>query len=136
MSLRESLLRIKELESSLKNEVNYYQSVAHRNDLLQQENMVLKERNRNEISTLRKLLDEAIGRWESNFFAKCSEVPQTLFVEKMDNKTIQKLRELYLKVSELETQLNQEKNEHLLSLAQVRAEGRRMQEKPRGSLMA
>lgn len=28
-------------------------------------------------------------------------------------------------VSELETQLNQEKNEHLLSLAQVRAEGRR-----------
>ena len=29
-SLREALLRIKELESSLKNEVNYYQSVAHR----------------------------------------------------------------------------------------------------------
>ncbi|CAH3179047.1 unnamed protein product [Porites lobata] len=43
----------------------------------------------------------------------------------MDNKTIQKLRELYFKVSELETQLNQEKNDHLLSLAQVRVEGQR-----------
>lgn len=31
----------------------------------------------------------------------------------------------HFKVSELETQLNQEKNEHLLSLAQVRAEGQR-----------
>ena len=29
--------------------------------------MVLKERNRNEISTLRKLLDEAIGRWYACF---------------------------------------------------------------------
>ncbi|XP_068678260.1 uncharacterized protein [Montipora foliosa] len=126
MSLRECQLKIKELESSLRNEVNYHQSIAHRNDQLQQENIVLKERNKNEISTLKKLLDEAIGRWESNILTKCSEPPRTQpCIEKMDNKTIQKLRELYLKVSELETQLNQEKNEHLLSLAQVRAEGRR-----------
>ncbi|CAH3179049.1 unnamed protein product [Porites lobata] len=125
MNLREAQLKIKEVESSLKNEIAVHQSVSLRNDQLQQEVTVLRERNKNELSILKKSLDVAIGRWESGLHSKCSDQAQTQCVEKMDNKTIQKLRELYFKVSELETQLNQEKNDHLLSLAQVRVEGQR-----------
>ena len=36
---------------------------------------------------------------ESSLHVKCSENPRTQCIEKMDNKTIQKLRELYFKVS-------------------------------------
>ena len=36
---------------------------------------------------------------ESGLHSKCSDQAQTQCVEKMDNKTIQKLRELYFKVS-------------------------------------
>lgn len=126
ISLREAQMRIKELENSLKNEVNFHQCIVQRNDLLQHENIVLKERNKCEISTLRKSVDEAIRKWESSLQGKSGEHVGTQCTEKMDNRTIQKLRQLFLKVSELETQLNQEKNEHLLSLVQVRAEGQRI----------
>ena len=43
-------------------------SFADRNDQLQKEIMVLRERNKNEITTLKKSLDDAIGRWYGNCF--------------------------------------------------------------------
>ncbi|XP_020620712.1 intracellular protein transport protein USO1-like [Orbicella faveolata] len=125
MSLRDAQFKIKDLENSLKNEITLHQSIARRNDQLQKEITVLRERNKNEITTLKKSLNDAIGRWETNLHDKCCETSRVNCMEKMDNKTIQKLRELYFKVSELETQLNQERNDHLLSLAQVQEEGRR-----------
>jgi len=124
-NLRDAQFKIKDLESSLKNEITLHQSIARRSDQLQKENMVLRERNKNEITMLKKSLDDTIGRWETNLHDKCCETSRVNGVEKMDNKTVQKLRELYFKVSELETQLNQERNDHLLSLAQVREEGQR-----------
>lgn len=125
MSLRDAQFKIKDLENSLKNEITLHQSIARRNDQLQKEITVLRERNKNEITTLKKSLDDAIGRWETKLHDKCCENARVNCMEKMDNKAIQKLRELYFKVSELETQLNQERNDHLLSLAQVREEGQR-----------
>lgn len=41
-------------------------SFVDRNDQLQQEIMLLRERNRNEITSLKKSLDDAIGRWYDN----------------------------------------------------------------------
>lgn len=125
MSLRDAQFKIKDLENSLKNEITLHQSIARRNDQLQKEITVLRERNKNEITTLKKSLDDAIGRWETKLHDKCCENARVNCMEKMDNKAIQKLRELYFKVSELETQLNQERNDHLLSLVQVREEGQR-----------
>lgn len=125
MSLRDAQFKIKDLENSLKNEITLHQSIARRNDQLQKEITVLRERNKNEITTLKKSLDDAIGRWETKLHDKCCENTRVNCMEKMDNKAIQKLRELYFKVSELETQLNQERNDHLLSLVQVREEGQR-----------
>lgn len=42
---------------------NYF---TGRNDQLQKEITVLRERNKNEITTLKKSLDDAIGRWYDN----------------------------------------------------------------------
>jgi len=41
-------------------------SFAGRNDQLQREITVLRERNKNEITTLKRSLDDAIGRWYDN----------------------------------------------------------------------
>jgi len=48
------------------NKVLFCNSFAGRNDQLQREITVLRERNKNEIATLKKSLDDAIGRWYDN----------------------------------------------------------------------
>lgn len=123
MGLRDALFKIKDLESSLKNEAAFHQSIARRNDQLQQEIIILQDRNKSDFTSLKKSLDDAIGR-EIVERGMCNGNPSAHSAEKIDNKTAQKLKGLYLRVSELETQLDRERSEHLSSIAQAREQGR------------
>lgn len=123
MGLRDALFKIKDLESSLKNEAAFHQSIARRNDQLQQEIIILQDRNKSDFTSLKKSLDDAIGR-EIVERGMCNGNPSARSAEKIDNKTAQKLKGLYLRVSELETQLDRERSEHLSSIAQAREQGR------------